>query len=138
MDSIKRLQRGAEWAATLLVVVVPLAVLWLGPRVMTQGLIPVPWDKLAHVLTYALLAVALGLACRLRNGWALAVAAAGSMLLGALDEWLQHTQPNRTADGLDLLANLAGAGLGCLVLVLLAELQDRLVLHAAQKGHERA
>jgi hypothetical protein len=55
VDSIKRLQRGAEWAATLLVVLLPLAVLWLGPRVMSKGLIPVPWDKLAHVLTYALL-----------------------------------------------------------------------------------
>lgn len=132
-----RLQRRLQRAATWLVVLVPLALLVLGPRVLTKDTIPVPWDKLAHVLAFALMAVALGLASRLRGGGALAVAAAGTLLLGALDELLQRGQPNRSADWLDFAADLAGAGLGCLVLLVLAELRDRLVVHVAQEVDEQ-
>ena len=137
MESMTRLQRRLQWAATLVVLLMPLALMWLGPRVMSKGLIPVPWDKLAHVLAFALLAVALGLASRLRGGWALLVAAAGTLLVGALDELLQNGQPNRTADWLDFVADLAGAALGCLTLVVLAELRDRLVGHAARVDEDR-
>lgn len=130
MDSIERVQQRARWAATLLVLVMPAALLWLGPQVVTRGMIPVPWDKLLHLLTFALLALALGMASRLRGAWALLPAFAGAVLVGALDEWWQQYQPNRSADWLDFAANVTGAVLGCLALVMLAWLRDRLVKQA--------
>lgn len=126
---MERMQQRVEWAATLLVLLIPLALLLLGPRVVTQNMLPVPWDKFAHLLTFALLALALGLASRLRSAWALVSAFVGAVVLGALDEWQQMVQPNRTADWADFAADVTGAALGCLLLVMLAELRDRLVKH---------
>ena len=126
---MERLRQRVQWLATALTVLVPVALLWLGPKVMHKGLIPVPWDKLLHLLTFALLALAVGLASRLRGAWAVLLAFAGAVLVGALDEWLQTGQPNRTADWADFAANVTGAALGCLALVLLAERRDRRVRH---------
>lgn len=130
VDSMERLQQRARWTATLLVLLMPMALLWLGPQVVTKGLIPVPWDKLLHLLTFAMLALAMGLASRLRGAWALLPAFAGAVLVGALDEWWQGYQPNRSADWLDFAADVTGAALGCLALVMLARLRDRLVKRA--------
>lgn len=126
---MNRLQQRAQWVATLLVLLMPVALFWFGPRVMTKGMIPVPWDKLMHLLVFALFAMAVGVASRLRSSWALLPAFTGAVLVGSLDEWLQMGQPNRTADWVDLLANVTGAALGCLLLVMLTELRDRVVKH---------
>lgn len=127
--SMERMQRRARWLATLVLLLMLLGLFWLAPRVMSKELIPVPWDKLVHLLAFALLALAAGLASRLRGAWALLPAFAGAVLAGALDEWLQTGQPNRTADWADMVANVTGAALGCLALVVLAELRDRLIRH---------
>lgn len=127
--SMEKIQQRVEWVATLLVLLIPLALLVLGPRVVTKNMLPVPWDKFAHLLTFALLALALGVASRLRSAWALLPAFVGAGVVGVLDEWQQMVQPNRTADWADFAANLTGAALGCLLLVMLTELRDRLVKH---------
>lgn len=127
--SMQRIQQRAQWLATVLVLVMPSGLLLVAPQVVTKGLIPVPWDKLVHLLTFAVLALALGLASRLKNAWVLLPAFVGTVLVGALDELQQLGQPNRSADWVDFAADVTGAALGCLALVLLAELRDRLVKH---------
>lgn len=126
-SSIERLQQRVQWVATLLVLLMPATLWWLGPRVVTPGLIPVPWDKLLHLLTFAMLALVAGLASRLSNAWALLPAFVVAVLVGSLDEWQQIGQPNRTADWADWTANIIGAAWGCLLLMALQGLRDRLL-----------
>ncbi|HGY09699.1 MAG TPA: VanZ family protein [Oceanithermus profundus] len=66
--------------------------------------LPPPWDKLAHMSAYAILALLLR-AGGLRPGaaWWLAV------LYGAGDELHQHFVPGRLADPADLAADALGA-----------------------------
>jgi VanZ family protein len=78
--------------------------------------------------------VAVGLASRIKNAWALLPAFVGAVMVGALDELLQRSQPHRAADWVDFLADVTGAALGCLALVVLAELRDRLVKHPLSEG----
>lgn len=123
--STERVLQRTQWLATVTVFLLPLAVFWLGPHVMSRGLVPVPWDKLLHLSTYALLAMALGLASRLRGAGALWLAFVGAVLMGALDEYLQIARPGRSADWADLTANITGAALGCGVLWMMAKGRDR-------------
>jgi len=71
--------------------------------------LPSPWDKLAHLLTYAVLAWLLRKS-GLSPFWAVALAA----LYGASDEWHQSFVPGRQPDLADLLADAGGALLGAL------------------------
>lgn len=73
-------------------------------------------DKVVHAGLYAVL----GALLRLGSGRT-AVAVAGGGLVGILDEWLvQARVPGRQPDPLDLLADVAGAALGALVVGALA------------------
>lgn len=128
-DTLRTQRLAAGFALVLL-----LAVFWLGPRVMSLGLIPVPWDKLVHLLTYALLVVALGLINYLRGARALWLAFVVAVLVGALDEYLQIGQPGRSADWADLGANCAGAALGLAWLAMMAKQRDRRVKHPAREN----
>lgn len=126
---LRRVQRLAAGLALVLL----LAVFWLGPQVMSRHLIPVPWDKLVHLLTYALLVVALGLVNRLQSARGLWLALVVAVLVGALDEYLQIGQPGRSADWADLGANCAGAALGFAWLAMMAKQRDRRVKHPAHE-----
>ena len=69
------------------------------------GLIPSPWDKLAHAVWYALLA---GLLLAGRWVWMLS----GTLLLAAWDEWHQYSLPGRQSGVEDWLADATGVVLG--------------------------
>lgn len=71
--------------------------------------LPAPWDKLAHLLAYALLGFLLGLGLG-REGQAFGVAA----LYGLLDEFHQSFTPGREVSLLDFLADALGGALGAL------------------------
>jgi VanZ family protein len=80
------------------------------------GLLPVPWDKVAHALVFAVLAVTIGLASGLR-GWRVVLLAAGAaLLIGVLDEWHQVFLPGRQAGLDDLAADVVGGLAGALLL----------------------
>lgn len=98
--------------AALLAVALPLG-LWVGgAQPVAVGLIPPPWDKLAHAVVFAVLAAAIGYASGLR-GWRVALLGfAGALLVGAVDELHQMTLPGRSAGWDDLAADALGAALG--------------------------
>jgi hypothetical protein len=105
-------------AMKLLVVGIPVGLFVLGARPFAVGLFPAPSDKLAHAVVFALLAVAIGLASGLR-GWKMAaLAVAGAVLVGGLDEWHQSYLPGREAGLDDLVADAVGGALGVALLLL--------------------
>ncbi len=83
-----------------------------GAQPQAVNLVPAPWDKLAHGVVFALLALSCGLAMpgprRLAPGLGMAVA----VVLGLLDEYHQTGLPGRHADIGDLLADATGALIG--------------------------
>ena len=91
--------------------------LWVGgAQPVAVGLIPTPWDKLAHACVYGLMAAAIGLASGLR-GWRMVLTALVSVILvGVLDEWHQMSLPGRSPGWDDLLADGIGGLLGVAVL----------------------
>lgn len=107
--------------------------LWIGgAQPVAVGLVGAGWDKLVHLGVYAVLAVSIGMASRLRGGGALLAGFAGAVLVGAVDEWNQMQLPGRAAEWGDLLADASGAALGCAALVVLARLRNRRAVHRAQ------
>jgi VanZ family protein len=85
---------------------------WGGNQPQAAGLIPAPWDKLAHLTWFATLAGLLVLGLRgLGTGIPLMVALA-CMALGAWDEWRQLALPGRNFGLDDLLADGVGIALG--------------------------
>ena len=85
---------------------------WGGNQPQAAGLIPVPWDKLAHVAWFATLAgfLVLGLSgSGMRIPFMVALAC---MALGGWDEWRQLRLPGRTFGLDDLLADGVGIALG--------------------------
>jgi VanZ family protein len=89
----------------------------LGAQPFAVGLVPAPWDKLAHGGVFAALAIAIGLASGLR-GWRMVLLAfGGAMLVGWLDEWHQVYLPGRQAGWDDLVADAVGGLLGALLVI---------------------
>ena len=86
-----------------------------GAQPVAVGLIPPPWDKLAHACVFASIAFLLHGGLRLR-AW-LAVLLAVS--IGAADEIHQIFLPGRSAGMDDWIADLFGALLGVLIVGLL-------------------
>lgn len=82
---------------------------WGGNQPEAAGLIPAPWDKLAHLAWFAVLAGLLRLG--LDGRWTPAVLA---FCLGVAlwDEWRQLSLPGRMAGWDDLLADGLGIALG--------------------------
>lgn len=110
------LARHLQVATALLAVGILFGLFALGAQPLAVGLVPTPWDKLAHGGLYALLAVALGLSSGL-GGWRVALlAVAGALLVGALDEWHQIFLPGRQAGWDDLAADGVGGLIGALAL----------------------
>ncbi|WP_457631150.1 VanZ family protein [Oceanithermus sp.] len=93
-----------------------LALLWAALIFLASSLpgsavgLPSPWDKLAHGLTYAVLA------WLLRRGGLPAAAALGlTVLYGLSDEWHQGFVAGRSKDAADLLADAIGGLFGSLI-----------------------
>ncbi|SFN75896.1 VanZ like family protein [Nitrosospira briensis] len=89
-----------------------------GAQPVAVNLIPSPWDKLAHGVTFALLACAIGVASGLSDWQRLILAFFGSLLVGLLDEWHQVYLPGRQAGWPDLIADVVGSALGTALLAM--------------------
>ena len=68
---------------------------------------PAGFDKLAHLGFYSVLGALVA-----RTGGHRTACVLAGLVLGATDEWLQSSIPGRTAEWLDLAADVVGAGLG--------------------------
>lgn len=113
-----------------LTLVLSAAVLYVaGAQPVAVGLFPAPWDKLAHLLTFAVVGVAAGLAGGMR-GWRMAVCCvAGALLVGGMDELHQMYLPGRSASWSDLAADAAGGLLAAAVLAVLHRLANGRLKH---------
>ena len=102
------------------------AVLYVaGAQPVAVGLFPAPWDKLAHLLTFAVVGAAAGLAGGMR-GWRMALCCiAGALLVGGMDEVHQMFLPGRSASWYDLAADAAGGLLGAAALAVLHRFKHR-------------
>jgi len=85
----------------------------LGRMPFASGLIPEPWDKLAHVTVFALLT---WLLYRAFGARAALLAAAVAISVGGADEIHQFFLVGRTSDFADFFADGVGAALTALVL----------------------
>lgn len=103
---------GTQWFATLVAALMIGSLIRLGETELAVGLIPTPWDKLAHAATFGAIAFSLWLALGQRWLYACAGLAAAIALY---DEWRQLALPGREADLMDLLANGVGIGLAILL-----------------------
>jgi VanZ family protein len=89
----------------------------IGAQPVAVGLVPAPWDKLAHGALFALLGVLLAIASGGRRAWlVLAVLVAVALA----DELAQAHLPGRVVSVTDLVADVAGAiaGVGAMTLAL--------------------
>jgi len=120
--SLENFQRSIRIAATL-ALAMSAAVLYVGgAQPVAVGLFPAPWDKLVHLLTFAVVGMAAGLAGGMR-GWRMAICClAGALLVGGMDELHQMFLPGRSASWADLAADAAGGLLGAAVLAVLHRL----------------
>ncbi len=115
--------------AFLLATAIPLALLVGGAQPFAVGLVPAPWDKLAHMSVYAVLACAIGFASRRQGASAMLIGFVGALLVGGLDEFSQMHLPGRTAEFDDLVADAVGAGLGTVVLAVRIQVRAWVAAH---------
>lgn len=115
--SQRTLARYLRVTAMLLVLGIIFSLFFLGAQPVAVNLIiPTPWDKLVHGAIFTLLTCGIGLASGLQGWRMLAVAVAGALLIGVLDEWHQLYLPGRQAGWDDLLADAAGSVTGAVLL----------------------
>ena len=119
IDAMK-LHSAVPWLAALVAVSMIGGLLRLGETSLAVGLIPSPWDKLAHALTFGTITLSLWLAVRQR--WLLACVGI-ALAIAVYDEWRQLYLPGREADLLDLLANTVGIALAALLAMRLRAVQ---------------
>lgn len=121
----KALQRNVRVFASVTVILMGASLYFLGSQPFASGLFPSPWDKLAHVTTFALIGGATGLASGAR-GWRLVLSCvAGALAIGAMDELHQAYLPGRSASWADLGADLVGGLFGAVVARLAQHTIDR-------------
>jgi uncharacterized protein YfiM (DUF2279 family) len=127
--SLENFQRTVRILAAL-TVAMSAAVLYVGgAQPVAVGLFPAPWDKLAHLLTFAVVGMAAGLAGGMR-GWRMVLCClAGALLVGGMDEVHQAFLPGRSASWADLAADAAGGLLGAAVLAAADRLSGGRLLH---------
>lgn len=99
-------------SAVVVAIGLPLGLLVGGAQPVAVGLVPAPWDKLAHASVFALLAAAMAYASGLRGLTMALLALGGAGLVGLADEWHQMFLPGRSAGWDDLAADCVGALLG--------------------------
>ena len=85
---------------------------YLGAQPFAAGLIPAPWDKLAHFVVFATIAGLLAIGIAGKHP-ALPIAMAGA--IGAIDEWHQTVLPGRSANIADLLTDVSAAVLAVMI-----------------------
>ena len=118
--------------ATALAIGLPLGLWGLGATPMAVGAVPEPWDKLAHMGVYALLACAAGFASRRRGFDAMALGFGVAVLVGGADEVWQGFLPGRAADWDDFAADAVGAALGTSVLAVRVRIRQWVQAHGVQ------
>ena len=98
--------------ALLAALVLLAAYVWGNSQPEAAGLIPPPWDKLAHLAWYTVLAglLLLGLG---RRAWPWVLA--GTLLLAGWDEWQQIALPGRSPGMGDWLADALGVMVGVVI-----------------------
>ena len=113
-DLTRLLSRYPRVVAVLLLVLMTGALFIGGAQPFAVNLIPAPWDKFAHIVLFALIGAAIGLASGRSGVRMVLLAVAGALLLGLVDEWHQGFLPGRNAGMGDLAADLLGALAGAL------------------------
>jgi VanZ family protein len=104
--------RGAALAAAIVLVV---SLFVLGARPIAVGLIPSPWDKLAHAALFAALGALLMVASAGR--WRRGVVAV-LIVVALADELAQTALPGRMVSVTDLTADVVGAVAGVAAMTL--------------------
>ena len=97
-----------RYVAGILILLMLAALFVGGAQPQAAGLIPAPWDKLAHVIFFFVFAWLLARVMSLP----IALVITLSLLVGATDEIYQSFLPGRVAGWDDWLADVVGAGLG--------------------------
>jgi VanZ family protein len=105
----RRPRPGLRFAAFVLALALIANLFITGARPEAAGLIPAPWDKLAHVTYYAVLAVLLWIADAGQRPW---VVGAALLAVGAADEWHQAYLPGRESSVADFATDGVGIALG--------------------------
>ena len=127
--STRCLQRAMQVVAVLLAVGLPLGLFIGGAQPVAVGLVPAPWDKLAHAAVFATLAGAIGYASGLRGRRMLLLSFCSAVVVGALDELHQMYLPGRNAGWDDLAADASGAALGAAAMLWRARVEQWLFKH---------
>lgn len=105
--------RAPRWLWVLLGVLTMLALTWVNGRPESAGLIPAPWDKLAHSAVFGTLGMLFALGFGKEHRWLALVLVVG---FGAFDELRQLHLPGRTASWADFSVDvMAVAGRFCLL-----------------------
>ena len=109
-DAMSKVLRLHRFALALAAVLLALY-FWGNSQPEAAGLIPAPWDKLAHLGWYAVLSGLL-LVTTGRHAWPWVMA--GMLLLAGWDEWHQFALPGRQPGLDDWVADALGvlAGIG--------------------------
>ena len=107
-DIVLHLMRLPRLVYLLCAVTLVVVLFWGGSQPFAVGLFPVPYDKLAHSVYFAALAVLLWFGTGGR--WPVLLFLAVSAI-GGLDELHQSTLPGRVADFYDYLIDTVAAGI---------------------------
>ena len=103
---------GVRVAAAIAFLIAGTSLFILGAQPIAVGLFSPPWDKLAHIGTFALIGCAAGVASGSQGWLRVAYCVAGALALGVADELHQVYLPGRSASWADLLADGAGGWAG--------------------------
>ncbi len=95
-----------RWLCLLLAAAVTFQLFYLGSKPLAAGLIPPPWDKLAHLVVYSAITALLWIGM---GGRALALIIVAAIVIGALDELHQAGVPGRNADAGDFLMDVCAS-----------------------------
>src|SRR5882672_2429376 len=98
----------------LLATAIVFQLFYLGAQPFAAGLIPSPWDKLAHLVAFSAIAALLWVGTGGRMPLTVIATVAA---IGALDELHQAGLPGRFADAGDFIVDVC-AGVGTVVLLL--------------------
>lgn len=111
-DADRLLPCSIRLAAGLLILLLTAGLFMVGSQPVAAGLFKPGWDKLAHVVMFAGLGAAYGVASG-RRGWRLLLwSVLGALAVGSMDELHQLKLPGREPGWDDLLADGVGGLLG--------------------------